>query len=192
MMNIEFIAQYAGQAIQLMLIFVLFWVAFLFMRLDKKLTQMRKGTDGIQATIVELNRAVNNAQSALQELKIGSGEQIIELNDKIVEAQKMAEGLKFLNSVQKNLKPTSNGYGLNAHNPNGVEPKGMPPLENDYLEQEYINREPVRSQYIDERSQPQYARRKVQNRVQNTGASGNYNDLPPVDTSRRNQWGGLR
>ena len=45
------ISQYFAPAVQFILILALFWVAGLFMVLDKKLNAMRQGTDGILSLI---------------------------------------------------------------------------------------------------------------------------------------------
>lgn len=186
-MTFALIAQFAGPAAQLLLVLALLWVGILFMRVDSKLTNMKRGTDGVRRTIIELNKAVENAREALVELKTDTSTQIEEISEKIAEAQKMAEGFKFLQSVQKNLRQTD----AKMFDPRGAEPKGLPPIQYDEEIQPSVNRRELKSRFDDdeilyERDRPHYARRRsAQNgRVEYDDSSS--------ENSRRNNWGGLR
>ncbi len=102
-MNLDFetISFYAVQAIEIILICALFWVAGIFIVLDKKLNAMKKGTDGIKDTITELNNAIERAQAAVLALKSNSNAANLELEKRIEEAKAAGESLKFLTNAQK-------------------------------------------------------------------------------------------
>ena len=190
-MTYALIAQFAGPAAQLLLVLALMWVGILFMRVDSKLTKMKRGTDGVRNTIIDLNKAVENAREALAELKTDTSTQIEDINEKIAEAQKMVEGFKFLQSVQKNLRPTDANSGANTFNPRGAEPKGLPPIEFAEEIQPSVNRRELKSRFDDdeflyERDRPHYARRKSAENLR-----PEY-DSYPSENSRRTNWGGLR
>lgn len=99
--DIAIIAQYAARAIEVILILALFWVAGIFLVLDKKLNAMKNGTDGIKSTIEELNGAIERAQSAVLALKNNSNAANLELEKRIEEAKQAGEALKFLSTAQK-------------------------------------------------------------------------------------------
>ncbi len=101
---IETILQYAVPMTQGLLIFALFGVAFLFVRLDGKLNAMKKGTDGIRQTIVELNNALAQAQKAMQDLKNASDNSSAQLAKKIEEANAAKEALAFATTTAKAIK----------------------------------------------------------------------------------------
>ncbi|KAF0110445.1 MAG: polar flagellum positioning protein pflI [Hyphomonadaceae bacterium] len=134
----ELITTYAMPASQAFLTLVLFWVAILFGKLDKKLNALKTGTDGIQKTIIELNEAVNHAELAISALKTASNAANEELSAQINEARKSGETLRFMTTAANAIKTP------------------MP------------------------RSEP--APRQ----------SRSFDDLPPIDSERRNKWGGLR
>lgn len=136
----ELITTYAMPASQAFLTLVLFWVAILFGKLDKKLNAMKTGTDGMQKTIVELNEAVNHANMAISALKLASNSANEELSTAINEARKSAETLSFITSAAKAIATPS------------------------------------------QRSEPVFEPRRVRG----------FDGLPPIDTERRNKWGGLR
>jgi hypothetical protein len=136
----ELITTYAMPVSQAFLTLVLFWVAFLFGKLDKKLNAMKTGTDGMQKTIVELNEAVNQAEMAISAMKSASNSANEELSAAIDEARKSAETLRFIATAANAIKAPV--------------PRSEPVLE-----------------------------------LRN--ARG-FDDLPPIDTERRNKWGGLR
>lgn len=100
-LDLAIISQYAVPAIEIMLIAALFWVAGIFMVLDKKLNAMKKGTDGIKDTIAELNGAIERAQSAVLALKNNTNAANLELEKRIEEAKAAGEALKFLTTAQK-------------------------------------------------------------------------------------------
>ncbi len=146
------ISQYFAPAVQFILILALFWVAGLFMVLDKKLNAMRQGTDGIKNTITELNGAIERAQNAIIALKTNSQIANDEIAKQIDEANKAVETLKFAASAVKavNYSPKSTlNNDLKTHS--------------DYKSGDLRNT----------RRDP-------------------FDDLPPIDNSRRNVWGGLR
>lgn len=154
-MTLQLLSQFAGPAVQLILVAVLFWVGFLFMRVDKKLNQLRRGTDGVRGTIVELNKAVNNAKDALDNLKVGTASQIDEINTKLEEAKQLSEGLTFLNSVKKNLNPTTTSLTKvsGSYDPRGAEPMGLPPAEEGFASRSKQN---LNNRQLQSRSQGDY------------------------------------
>ena len=95
------ILEYAIPATQALLIFALFGVAFLFVRLDGKLNAMKKGTDGVRQTIIELNAALAHAQKAMNDLKTASDQSSKQLATKIEEANAVKEALGFAASTAK-------------------------------------------------------------------------------------------
>lgn len=100
----ETILELAIPATQGLLIFALFGVAFLFVRLDGKLNAMKKGTDGIRQTIIELNTALAQAQKAMADLKTASDQTSAQLAKKIDEANAAKEALGFASSAAKAIK----------------------------------------------------------------------------------------
>lgn len=130
-------------ATQALLILALFIVAILFIRLDGKLNAMKKGTDGVRDTIIEVNHALNRAQSAITELKSASNAELNEISTKIEEAKAATEALRFATTAAK---------AIGANNS----------FVKEILPQTTQSR------------------------------SSKFDDLPPIDSSRRNHWGGLR
>jgi hypothetical protein len=136
----ELITTYAMPASQVLLTLILFWVALLFGKLDRKLNAMKTGTDGVQKTIIELNEAINRAQTAILALKSSSQTASEELSNAINDARSSAEALRFAATAAK-----------------------------------AINTPVHRSEPL---APPKHSR--------------SFDDLPPIDTERRNKWGGLR
>lgn len=100
----DLINTYAMPASQAFLTLVLFWVAILFGKLDKKLNAMKTGADGMQKTIIELNDAVNRAEMAIGALKTTSNAANEELSAAIIEARKSAETLRFITTAAAAIK----------------------------------------------------------------------------------------
>lgn len=111
------ILEYAIPATQAVLIFALFGVAFLFVRLDGKLNAMKEGTDGVRQTIIDLNTALAQAQSAMNELKAASDQSSKQLAAKIEEANSARESLGFAASTAKALaKDLPSVRAITTHN----------------------------------------------------------------------------
>lgn len=144
---INSLSQYADLGIQVILILLLFWVATLFMVLDKKLNSLKSGTDGVKQNLIELNGAIERAQNALLAIKTNTKSANEELEERILEAKRAAETLKFLSTTA-----------------NAVQMPQKPTLDNQI------------------KTQTPYAMRR----------KPNFDDLPPIDVEKRNQWGGLR
>lgn len=141
------ISQYADLGIQIILILLLFWVATLFMVLDKKLNSLKSGTDGVKRNLIELNGAIERAQNALLAIKTNTKSANEELEQTILEAKRTAETLKFLSATAQTAQE-----------------KPKPVLDNQI------------------KTQSQYATRR----------KPVFDDLPPIDVEKRNQWSGLR
>jgi uncharacterized protein YoxC len=169
--DLNLLSQYAVPTIQLILILALFWVAGIFMVLDKKLDSMRKGTDGIKSTIIELNGAIERAQNAILALKTNSNVANQEIAAKIDEANAAVETLKFLTTAAKAINMPRQSIEQaaqkmpiqSATDKSAIESK-IAQQNNDLTTQKPY---PVR-------------RRAV------------FEDMPPIDATKRNIWGGLR
>jgi hypothetical protein len=90
---------------QIALSIALMLVAILCLRLDAKLNAMRKGKDGVAATITQLNAAVSRADAAVKALRTYNEEASDALQKRIVEAKSVADGLQFLASTARALEP---------------------------------------------------------------------------------------
>lgn len=102
------ISQYADLGVQIILILLLFWVATLFMVLDKKLNSLKSGTDGVKQNLIDLNGAIERAQGALLAIKTNTNAANLELEEKIIEAKRVAETLKFLSTTAHAMQKSEN------------------------------------------------------------------------------------
>jgi hypothetical protein len=71
-------------------------VAVLCLRLDRKITALREGKDGVAAAAAELALAVGRAEASVEALKSVSKAAGEDLQRSIEEARAVAEALKFL------------------------------------------------------------------------------------------------
>ncbi len=157
-------------ASQILLTLCLFWVAVLFLKLDKKLNDMKKGTDGIKDTIIELNQTIATAQNAINNLKLSTKSAQAEIDEKLEDAKFIAEKLAFLASAAKAIQ--------NAPPPVQASPQASysdpifdePFAKNTYAEEEYF--EPA----------PKYARRRQED----------FEKEASLDFKGRDLWGALR
>jgi hypothetical protein len=96
---------YLIPAAQIFLAFALLLVAILCLRLDAKLTALRKGKDGVAAAAGQLSQAVARADAAIKALRTHSEEATTSLQQRIDEAQAVSDGLKFLATTARALEP---------------------------------------------------------------------------------------
>lgn len=99
----ELINNYALLASQVVLTLVLFWVAALFIKLDKKLNALKKGTDGVQQSMFDLNQAVDRANDVVALLKSSTNEANQELVTRIEDAKLASEKLRFATTAAQAL-----------------------------------------------------------------------------------------
>jgi uncharacterized phage infection (PIP) family protein YhgE len=92
-------------AAQIFLAIALLLVAVLCLRLDAKLNALRKGKDGVAAAAGQLSQAVARADAAVKALRAHSEEATAALQQRIDEAQAIADGLKFLTTTARALEP---------------------------------------------------------------------------------------
>ena len=81
---------------QVMLAVAMLGVAVLCIRLDRKITALREGKDGVAAAAAELALAVGRAEASVAALKSVSQAAGEDLQRSIEEARASAEALKFL------------------------------------------------------------------------------------------------
>ncbi|MEN9856239.1 MAG: hypothetical protein RL186_1419 [Pseudomonadota bacterium] len=89
---------------QIMLALALFWVALLCLRLDKKLTALRKGKDGVAQTSAQLSEVVSRAEAAIVALRQASSQASSELQARVDEARALYDGLRFLTTTARALE----------------------------------------------------------------------------------------
>jgi hypothetical protein len=93
---------------QIILAVAMLAVAVLCIRLDRKITALREGKDGVAAAATELALAVGRAEASVAALKSVSEAAGEDLQRNIEEARAAAEALKFLVTTARavELKPT--------------------------------------------------------------------------------------
>ena len=92
-------------AAQIFLAIALLLVAVMCVRLDAKLNALRKGKDGVAAAAERLLQAVARADAAIKSLRDHSDTATTALQQRIEEAQGVADGLKFLATTARALEP---------------------------------------------------------------------------------------
>ena len=92
-------------AAQIFLTLALLLVAILCLRLDAKLNALRQGKDGVAAAAEQLSHAVSQADAAIKALRAHSEDATASLQERIVEAQNISNGLKFLSAAARALEP---------------------------------------------------------------------------------------
>jgi hypothetical protein len=102
---------------QILLAVALLLVAIMCMRLDAKLNALRKGKDGVAAAAIELSTAVSRADVAIKALRAHSEEATSALQERINEAQSIADGLKFLTTTARALEPRAQPTRLQPQEP---------------------------------------------------------------------------
>lgn len=95
--------QIAGPLLQGFLALALVLAALLLIKVDRKLSALRSGQDGMARTATELAQACANAQAAVRALKTGEIEAREGLDARLDEARKLAETLKFLSTTARAL-----------------------------------------------------------------------------------------
>jgi hypothetical protein len=90
-------------AAQIILAIAMLVVAILCMRLDRKISALREGKDGVAAAAKELALAVGRAEASVSSLKAISQEASDTLESSIQEARAASETLKFLSSTARAL-----------------------------------------------------------------------------------------
>lgn len=81
---------------QVILAVAMLVVALLCIRLDRKITALREGKDGVAAAAAELALAVGRAEASVAALKSASEAAGEDLQQRVEEARATAEALKFL------------------------------------------------------------------------------------------------
>ncbi|GIU67441.1 DUF6468 domain-containing protein [Candidatus Phycosocius spiralis] len=94
-------------AAQIILAIAMLVVALLCIRLDRKITALREGKDGVAAAAKELALAVGRAEASVATLKASSQEAQTHLERGIQEARAAADTLKFLSSTARALEGKS-------------------------------------------------------------------------------------
>lgn len=97
--------QYLIPGAQICLAIALLLVAILCLRLDAKLSALRKGKDGVAAAAGQLSQAVARADAAIKELRAHSEAATTSLQQRIDEAKAISDGLKFLSTTARALEP---------------------------------------------------------------------------------------
>ena len=90
-------------AAQIILAIAMLVVAILCIRLDRKISALREGKDGVAAAAKELALAVGRAEVSVASLKAISQEASDTLERSIQEARAASETLKFLSSTARAL-----------------------------------------------------------------------------------------
>jgi len=75
---------------------VLVLVAGLCLRLDRRLTALRAGQDGMQSTVIELSEAAARAEAGVRGLRAASDRVGHDLDEKLAQARAMADELRLL------------------------------------------------------------------------------------------------
>ncbi len=83
----------AGFLFEALVAFVLVIAAVLAWRVDRRLSALRSGADGVAKAVAELVEATNRAQASIQSLRAASSDAGAELDAKLVEARALAESL---------------------------------------------------------------------------------------------------
>jgi hypothetical protein len=102
---IDLLALWATPIVQAILAVSMLLVAVLCIRLDRRLSALRAGSDGVAATAAELAGAVARAEAAVQALKAATGQANAELERQIEEARAAGEALKFLTTAARAAEP---------------------------------------------------------------------------------------
>lgn len=95
--------QFAGPLLQGFLALALVLAAILLIKVDRKLSALRSGQDGMARTAAELAQACASAEAAVRALKTGEIEAREGLDARLEEARKLAETLKFLSTTARAL-----------------------------------------------------------------------------------------
>ncbi len=89
--------------------------------LERKLSMLRKGQDGLKDTIAELNTAIGNAGASMRLLKTSAAEISDKLHEEIVRGRSLADELSVLTSSGERIAsriergmPSRNGPALSA------------------------------------------------------------------------------
>jgi hypothetical protein len=76
-------------------------VSIMLIRVDRKLSALKSGRDGMAAATVELLTACAKAEAAVKALKDGEGEARANLDARLDEARALGETLKFLSTTAR-------------------------------------------------------------------------------------------
>jgi Domain of unknown function (DUF6468) len=90
---------------QIVLAIALFLVAVLCLRLEKRLSALREGKDGIAQAAAELSQAVGRAEASVAALRQTSEDAARDLQQRIEEARAASEALKFLSTTARAMEP---------------------------------------------------------------------------------------
>ena len=90
---------------ELAVAFVLVLVALLCWRLDRRLTALKTGQDGVRQTVVELAEATQRAQASVRELRALSDDAGRDLENKIATARALADELSLLAGRERDARP---------------------------------------------------------------------------------------
>ncbi|MCU0881256.1 MAG: DUF6468 domain-containing protein [Hyphomonadaceae bacterium] len=91
----------AAPVLQGFLALALVLVAVMLVRVDRKLSALKSGRDGMAAATVELMAACAKAEAAVKALKDGESAAQSALDGKLQEARALAETLKFLSTTAR-------------------------------------------------------------------------------------------
>jgi hypothetical protein len=101
----DLLALWATPLVQAILAACMVLVAVLCIRLDRRLSALRAGSDGVAATAAELAGAVARAEAAVLALKAATGQANAELERQIEDARAAGEALKFLTTAARAAEP---------------------------------------------------------------------------------------
>jgi phage shock protein A len=87
-----------AMALELTLTFLLAATLIYCIVLERRLTAVRKGQDGLKKMIGELNGAIAGAGASLRALKMAAGEAASTLDDRMKHARALADELSLLSS----------------------------------------------------------------------------------------------
>ncbi|GBF57437.1 hypothetical protein PbB2_01104 [Candidatus Phycosocius bacilliformis] len=89
---------------QVLLAVAMLIVAVLCLRLDRKITALREGKDGVAAAAAELSQAVARAEASVAALKLSTETTSDDLHKSLEEARAASEALKFLVTTARALE----------------------------------------------------------------------------------------